>query len=74
MFPWSGVLSSNTPFFTNPDFYPEGGTADVEVKAVIETAKASGATSIAQFYCAEAPICAESAPGGASGRKTAGGT
>ena len=60
--PVVGVLSSNTPFFTNPDFYSEGGTADVEVKAVIETAKASGATSIAQFYCAEAPICAESAP------------
>jgi branched-chain amino acid transport system substrate-binding protein len=60
--PVVGVLSSNTPFFTNPDFYSEGGTADVEVKAVIETAKASGATNIAQFYCAEAPICAEAAP------------
>ena len=61
--PIVGIHSSNTPFFTNSDFYPEGGTADVGVKAVIETAKASGATAIAQLYCAEAPICAESAPG-----------
>jgi branched-chain amino acid transport system substrate-binding protein len=60
--PVVGVLSSNTPFYMNSDFYPEGGTADVEVKAVIESAKASGATAIAQFYCAEAPICAEAAP------------
>jgi branched-chain amino acid transport system substrate-binding protein len=60
--PVVGILSSNTPFYSNADFHSEGGTADVEVKAVIESAKSAGATSIAQLYCAEAPICAEAAP------------
>ncbi len=54
------VLTSETPFGTNPDFYPEAQTNDSAIYAVLTTAKAGGATDLANVYSAEAAICAES--------------
>jgi branched-chain amino acid transport system substrate-binding protein len=60
--PVVGVLTYETPFGTNPDFYPEAQTNNSSIYAVVTTAKAAGATSLANVYCAEAPVCAESVP------------
>ncbi|HET9078062.1 MAG TPA: ABC transporter substrate-binding protein [Acidimicrobiales bacterium] len=60
--PVVGVLTYESPFGTNPDFYPEAQTNDSAIYAVVKTAKAAGATSMANVYCAEAPICAQSVP------------
>jgi branched-chain amino acid transport system substrate-binding protein len=68
--PVVGIFTVAAPFESNPDFYPEGQTGDSEFDAVAATAKAAGATQIAQFYCAEAPQCAV----GVGGLKAAGKT
>jgi branched-chain amino acid transport system substrate-binding protein len=60
--PAVGVLTYEAPFFSNPDFYPEGQTTDSSAYAVAATAKAAGATSFGFIYCAEAAICAQSVP------------
>ncbi len=60
--PVVGGYSSNIPFGTNPDFYPVGQTNDSAIYAVINTVKSAGATNLANVYCAESPICAESVP------------
>jgi branched-chain amino acid transport system substrate-binding protein len=60
--PIVGGYSSGLPFGTNPDFYPEGQTNDSAIYAVITTAKTAGATNLANVYCAESPICAQSVP------------
>lgn len=60
--PVVGVLTYETSFGTNPDFYPEAETNDSSIYAVVSTAKAAGATSLANVYCAEAPVCAQSVP------------
>jgi branched-chain amino acid transport system substrate-binding protein len=60
--PVVGIFTVAAPFNTNPDFYPEGQTASALFDSLIATAKASGATSIANMYCAEAPTCALGAP------------
>ena len=60
--PVVGGYSSNIPFGTNPDFYPEAQTNDSAIDAVFSVAKAAGATNLANVYCAESPICAQSVP------------
>jgi branched-chain amino acid transport system substrate-binding protein len=60
--PVVGGYSSGVPFGVNPDFYPEAQTNDSAIHAVITTAKSAGATNLANVYCAESPICAESVP------------
>jgi branched-chain amino acid transport system substrate-binding protein len=60
--PVVGGFTSNSPFGTNPDFYPQAQTNDSAIDAVISTAKAAGATNLANVYCAESPICAQSVP------------
>jgi branched-chain amino acid transport system substrate-binding protein len=60
--PVVGGYSSGVPFGTNPDFYAEGQTNDSAIFAVLTTAKNAGATNLANVYCAESPICAESVP------------
>jgi branched-chain amino acid transport system substrate-binding protein len=55
--PVVGTNTTETTFFTNPDFYAEGQTSDTLIPAVIATAKAAGATSFGSLYCAEAPVC-----------------
>ena len=66
--PVVGIDVTETPFYTNPDFYPEGQTNDAVVYANVEVAKASGAKNLGDLYCAEAASCAE----GAALYKTAG--
>lgn len=60
--PVVGVITYETPFGTNPDFFPEAQTNDSAIYAVLKTAKAAGATNLANVYCAEAPVCAQSVP------------
>lgn len=60
--PVVGGYSSNLAFGTNPDFYPEAQTNNSAIYAVIQTAKQAGATNLANVYCAESPICAQSVP------------
>lgn len=61
--PVIGAYSDAAPFFTNPDFYPQGETGDSINNAVMQIAKTAGAKSIGVLYCAEAPSCAQIAPG-----------
>ena len=58
--PVVGIEVANGPFGTNADFYPEGQTNDSAIQAVFGTAKAAGATNLANVYCAESPVCAQS--------------
>jgi branched-chain amino acid transport system substrate-binding protein len=58
--PVVGIETANGPFGTNPDFYPEGQTNDSAIQAVFSTAKAAAAPSLANVYCAESPVCAQS--------------
>lgn len=54
------VVGSNvfdTPFYTNPDFYSEGQTADSSFYSVVATAKLAGADNLGIVYCAEAAAC-----------------
>ncbi len=60
--PVVGGNFSGTPYYTNPDFYPSGQTNDSIVYANVVTAKKAGAKTLADFYCAEAPQCAQSVP------------
>ncbi len=60
--PVVGVETPNGPFGTNPDFYPEAQTNASAIDAVLMTAKAAGATNLANIYCAESPDCAQSVP------------
>jgi branched-chain amino acid transport system substrate-binding protein len=60
--PVVGVNVTEVPFYTNPDFYPEGQTNDSTNVGLVTTLKTAGATNYADFYCAESPICAASVP------------
>jgi branched-chain amino acid transport system substrate-binding protein len=57
--PVIGAGNSTTPFFMNPDFYPEGQTEDALFASIIEAAKAAGASNLELIYCAEAVQCQE---------------
>jgi branched-chain amino acid transport system substrate-binding protein len=57
--PVVGAGNSTTPFFTNPDFYPEGQTEDALFASIIGAAKNAGATNLELIYCAEAVQCQE---------------
>ncbi|MCX4092515.1 ABC transporter substrate-binding protein [Nocardia sp. alder85J] len=59
--PVVGVLSNNKPFETSPYFFPEGQTGDKIHQAIVGVAKQAGAANLGFLYCAEAPVCAESA-------------
>lgn len=60
--PVVGVGIPNVTFFENPDFFPEGQTADSTAYAVAAAAKASGAKSLGILYCAEAVVCEQLVP------------
>jgi branched-chain amino acid transport system substrate-binding protein len=51
--PVVGGYTSMLSFGMNPDFYPEGQTNDSAIYSVLATAKAAGASSLADLYCAE---------------------
>lgn len=60
--PVVGVLTYNETFGSNPDFYPEAETNAAAVHAVVATARAAGAHSLANVYCDDAPVCQQSVP------------
>ncbi len=60
--PVVGGDETETPYYTSPDFYPEGQTNDSVTYANVLTAKKAGATNLGDLYCAEAPSCAEGVP------------
>ncbi len=60
--PVVGGNETETPFYTSPDFYPEGQTNDSVTYANVETAKLAGAKNLGDLYCAEAASCAEGVP------------
>jgi branched-chain amino acid transport system substrate-binding protein len=55
--PVVGVNSSTEPFYSNPDFYPEGQTEDSLFYGITDAVKQAGGTKFALFYCAEAVQC-----------------
>ncbi|MHB1582740.1 MAG: ABC transporter substrate-binding protein [Acidimicrobiales bacterium] len=57
--PVVGITTSTTPFFTNPDFYPEGQTEDRLFDGIVGAVKKAGGTKMALMYCAEAVQCQE---------------
>lgn len=59
--PVVGGNVNEIPFYTNPDFYPEGETEDAVATSLVATGKAAGATKLGYLYCAEAAICQETA-------------
>lgn len=57
--PVVGMNDNEAPMFTNPDFYPEGQTADSQGTAYIMTLKTAGASSFGDMYCVESVSCAQ---------------
>ena len=59
MFLWWDRATRRTPFFTNPDFYPEGQTKDAVLYSIVAVGKIAGAKNVGIIYCAEAIQCQE---------------
>ncbi len=57
--PVVGSGNSTTPFYANPDFYPEGQTQDGVLYSVVAIGKSAGGTNFGNIYCAEAVQCQE---------------
>ena len=57
--PAVGSGNSTMPFYTNPDFYPEGQTQDAVLYSVVAVGKSAGGTNFGNIYCAEAVQCQE---------------
>jgi branched-chain amino acid transport system substrate-binding protein len=60
--PVIGGNFSSPSYYQDPDWYPSGQTNDSITYSVAATAKKAGATSLADFYCAESVQCQESVP------------
>jgi branched-chain amino acid transport system substrate-binding protein len=60
--PVVGSLTIQADFQNYSDFYSEGETNDQTELAIVEAAKAAGATNFGNVYCAEVPICAALTP------------
>jgi len=60
--PVVGVNETEVAFYQFSDFYSPGQTADSSNVANALTAKKAGATTIANFYCAEAAACQQGVP------------
>jgi branched-chain amino acid transport system substrate-binding protein len=59
--PVVGGLAINTPFISNPDFFPSGSNSLAVSYGVLANAKAKGGP-FGFLYCAESPLCAQSVP------------
>ncbi len=57
--PVVGLNTSTEPFYTNPDFYPEGQTEDSLFFGITAAVHQAGGKDFALFYCAEAVQCQE---------------
>jgi branched-chain amino acid transport system substrate-binding protein len=60
--PVVGIDVTETPFYTNSDFYPEGQTTNSSSYSNVAVAKSAGATNIGNLYCSESVSCAEGGP------------
>jgi branched-chain amino acid transport system substrate-binding protein len=60
--PVIGGNFSSPSYYQDPNWYPSGQTNDSITYSVAATAKKAGATSLADFYCAESAQCQESVP------------
>jgi branched-chain amino acid transport system substrate-binding protein len=56
--PVVGDLLDSTPMFTNPDFFPEGQTADQIVNGILAGAKKAGVAKLGVPYCTAVAACA----------------
>jgi branched-chain amino acid transport system substrate-binding protein len=57
--PVVGDLLDSTPMFSNPDFFPEGQTADRIVNGMLAGAKKAGVTKLGVPYCTAVAACAD---------------
>lgn len=55
--PVLGGNATNTPFFTNPDFFPAGADVISTHYGAVALGKSTGKDSVALLYCAEDPSC-----------------
>jgi branched-chain amino acid transport system substrate-binding protein len=60
--PVLGGNFSSPSYYSDPNWYPSGQTNDSITYSVAATAKQAGATSLADFYCAESAQCQSSVP------------
>ncbi len=60
--PVVGIDVTETPYYQNPDFYPEGQTDNSSTYSAVAVAKSAGATNMGYLYCSESVSCAEGAP------------
>jgi branched-chain amino acid transport system substrate-binding protein len=60
--PVLGGNLSNSSFYTNPDFFPEGTTQNFLADQIVLEAKKAGAKNLAVLYCASAVQCEEAVP------------
>jgi branched-chain amino acid transport system substrate-binding protein len=54
-----GINTSETPMYSNSEFYPQAQTEDALFPSIIDAAKTGGATNLGLLYCAEAVQCQE---------------
>jgi branched-chain amino acid transport system substrate-binding protein len=57
--PVIGINTSETPMYSNSDFYGQAQTEDALFASIIDAAKTGGATNLGLLYCAEAVQCQE---------------
>lgn len=57
--PVVGGIFNLADYTTNPYFFPSGQTENFAIDSVAQIAQQAGAKRIANFYCAEAPVCQE---------------
>jgi len=60
--PVVGGISPDTPYLTNPDFFPSGSQLLVQTAGTLALAQEAGKKRIGVMYCAESPICAQLEP------------
>jgi branched-chain amino acid transport system substrate-binding protein len=55
--PVVGGATSESPFLSNPDFYPSGAQIGILLYGLLNETKKAGKTKLGVLYCAEAPVC-----------------
>jgi branched-chain amino acid transport system substrate-binding protein len=70
--PVIGGVPIDPTWFTNPMWYPVGGTVQTNLWGQMEAAKVAGAQKIGVLLCTEVPACAQAAPVFASEAKSIG--
>lgn len=60
--PVVGGISITNTFQTNPNFFPSSTTIGPQIYGSIALAKQQGAKHLGYLYCAESPLCAQTAP------------